>query len=126
MQRWSRQVSCSMLSQSYSANMVVGDDGISTSWRAFDENPIFCVFSPPPWPVFEVPLQVVLKVVAACVPGGTARRGYSRMDRNCHRPFPGFPFLDCSQGRHAGTKSLSALSPVGHICRDDRSCLMNG
>lgn len=83
MQRWSRQVSCSMLSQSYSANMVVGDDGISTSWRAFDENPIFCVFSPPPWPVFEVPLQVVLKVVAACVPSGTARRGYSRMDRNC-------------------------------------------
>lgn len=86
MQRWSRQVSCSMLSQSYSASMVVGDDGISTSWRAFDENPIFCVFSPPPWPVFEVPLQVVLKVVAACVPNGTARRGYSRMDRNCHPP----------------------------------------
>lgn len=87
MQRWSRQVSCSMLSQSYSANMVVGDDGISTSWRAFDENPIFCVFSPPPWPVFEVPLQVVLKVVAACVPSGAARGGYSRMDRNCHRPW---------------------------------------
>lgn len=107
MQRWSRQVSCSMLSQSYSANMVVGDDGISTSWRAFDEDPIFCVFSPPPWPVFEVPLQVVLKVVAACVPSGTARRGYSRMDRNCHRPFP-LPRLQPGKARRH-QKSISSF-----------------